>query len=117
MRDAAHVLLEGAPAELDRDGIARDIVANVEDVREIHHMHVWSLDGSKMMATLHACLTDGADANVAVRDVKARLALQIRHHACDGRTGIRPLRRRGNFSSALRGRRRWQAGSKARSRW
>ena len=74
MRDAAHVLLEGAPPELDRDGIARDIVANVKNVREIHHVHVWSLDGSKMMATLHACLTDGADANIAVRDVKARLA-------------------------------------------
>ena len=29
MRDAAHVLLEGAPPELDRDGIASDIVANV----------------------------------------------------------------------------------------
>ena len=77
MRDAAHVLLEGAPPELDRDGIASDIVANVRNVREIHHVHVWSLDGSKMMATLHACLTDGADANVAVREVKARLALKF----------------------------------------
>ena len=57
MRDAAHVLLEGAPPELDRDGIASDIVANVAGVREVHHMHVWSLDGSKTMATLHACLS------------------------------------------------------------
>ena len=74
MRDAAHVLLEGAPPQLDRDGIASDIVAHVANVREIHHIHVWSLDGSKTMATLHACLDDGADANVAVRDVKARLS-------------------------------------------
>jgi cobalt-zinc-cadmium efflux system protein len=78
MRDAAHVLLEGAPPELDREGIASDIVANVRNVREIHHVHVWSLDGSKTMATLHACLTDGADANLAVRDVKARLATKFR---------------------------------------
>ena len=77
MRDAAHVLLEGAPPELDREGIASDIVANVGGVREIHHMHVWSLDGSKTMATLHACLTDGTDANLAVRDVKARLATKF----------------------------------------
>ena len=78
MRDAAHVLLEGAPPQLDREGIASDIVANVRNVREIHHVHVWSLDGSKTMATLHACLTDGADANLAVRDVKARLATKFR---------------------------------------
>jgi len=77
MRDAAHVLLEGAPPELDREGIASDIVANVDNVREIHHVHVWSLDGSKTMATLHACLADGTDANVAVREVKARLALKF----------------------------------------
>jgi cobalt-zinc-cadmium efflux system protein len=78
MRDAAHVLLEGAPPELDRDGIASDLVKNVANVREVHHIHVWTLDGSKTMATMHACLTEGADANVAVRAVKARLAAKFR---------------------------------------
>jgi cobalt-zinc-cadmium efflux system protein len=73
-RDAAHVLLEGAPPQLERDGIASDLVAHVANVREVHHIHVWSLDGSKTMATLHACLSDGADADVAVRAVKARLS-------------------------------------------
>jgi cobalt-zinc-cadmium efflux system protein len=74
MREAAHVLLEGAPASLDRDGIARDIEANVHGVREVHHMHVWSLDGSKTMATLHACLDEGVDAHAAVSAIKQRLA-------------------------------------------
>jgi cobalt-zinc-cadmium efflux system protein len=76
-RDAAHVLLEGAPPQLDRDGIATDLVAHVANVREVHHIHVWSLDGSKTMATLHACLSEGADANVAVREVKARLSAKF----------------------------------------
>ena len=74
MREAAHVLLEGVPANLDRDGIARDIEANVAGVREVHHMHVWSMDGTKNMATLHACLADGADAYTSVTAIKARLA-------------------------------------------
>lgn len=78
MKDAAHVLLEGAPPELDRDGIASDLVKNVANVREVHHVHVWTLDGSKTMATLHACLAEGADANVAVRAVKTRLATKFR---------------------------------------
>lgn len=78
MVDAAHVLLEGAPPELDRDRIASDLVANVASLREVHHMHVWSLDGSRTMATLHACLNDGADANIAVRAVKERLAQKFR---------------------------------------
>ena len=74
MRDAAHVLLEGTPPRLDRDAVARDIAENVAGVREVHHMHVWSMDGSRTMATLHACLDDGVDPFVAVSAVKARLA-------------------------------------------
>jgi cobalt-zinc-cadmium efflux system protein len=78
MRDAAHVLLEGAPPELDREGIARDLVKNIAGLREIHHVHLWSLDGSRTMATLHACLAEGADSNIVVREVKARLATEFR---------------------------------------
>jgi cobalt-zinc-cadmium efflux system protein len=74
VREAGHLLLEGVPASLDRDDIARDIAAHVAGVREIHHMHVWSLDGSKNMATLHACLDEGADAHAAVSAIKQRLA-------------------------------------------
>ncbi len=74
MRDAAHVLLEGVPANLDRDAIAADVVKGVPGVRNIHHMHVWSLDGAKNMTTLHACLDEGVDAHGAVRAIKERLA-------------------------------------------
>jgi cobalt-zinc-cadmium efflux system protein len=62
------------PQSLDRDGIARDIETHVAGVREVHHMHVWSMDGSKHMATLHACLNEGADAYKAVTAIKSRLA-------------------------------------------
>ncbi|AZO13290.1 MULTISPECIES: cation diffusion facilitator family transporter [unclassified Mesorhizobium] len=74
MREAAHVLLEGVPASLDRDVIAKDIEGAVKGVREVHHMHVWSLDGTSNMATLHACLNDGVDPHVAVSAIKKRLA-------------------------------------------
>ncbi|TIS73950.1 MAG: cation transporter, partial [Mesorhizobium sp.] len=74
MREAAHVLLEGVPASLDRDLIAKDLEAAVKGVREVHHMHVWSLDGTSNMATLHACLNDGVDAHAAVSAIKKRLA-------------------------------------------
>jgi cobalt-zinc-cadmium efflux system protein len=37
-------------------------------------MHVWSMDGSRTMATLHACLNEGVDAYGAVSAIKLRLA-------------------------------------------
>ncbi len=68
--------LEGAPPELDRDVIARDIEASVKGVRQVHHVHVWSIDGSNTMATLHACLREGVDPHRAVGAIKKRLATQ-----------------------------------------
>ncbi len=74
VRDAGHVLLEGTPGGIDRDGIVRDLVASVAHVRDVHHMHVWSLDGARNMATLHVKLEAGADAHVAIGAIKRRLA-------------------------------------------
>lgn len=95
VREAGHMLLEGAPHGLDRDNIARDIEKNIEGVVGVHHMHVWSLDGARNMATLHACLRDGADAHAAICDIKLRMAKvhRIEHvtvepefgHCADGR--------------------------------
>ena len=73
-RDAAHVLLEGAPREIDREAVSRDIVNHVVGVREVHHMHLWTLDGSKTVATLHARLETDVDPQLAIAAIKARLA-------------------------------------------
>jgi cobalt-zinc-cadmium efflux system protein len=54
--DAAHILLEGAPSELDTRVIGPDLVANVTGVTEVHHVHVWSITQSRRMVTLHACI-------------------------------------------------------------
>ena len=74
MKDAAGVLLEATPQSIDRDVVADDLVANVETVEEIHHVHVWSMDGSQTIATMHACLKEGSDPFAAIVAVKARLA-------------------------------------------
>ena len=74
VRESGHLLLEGVPKHLDRDRIATDIVAHVTGVYEVHHMHVWSLDGARNIATLHACLVEGTDPYVAVTAIKERLA-------------------------------------------
>jgi cobalt-zinc-cadmium efflux system protein len=81
--ESSHLLLEGVPGGLDRDRIARDIESHVAGVREVHHMHVWSLDGTRNMATLHACLAKGVDAYAAIRVIKERLA---RNHGIDHAT-------------------------------
>ena len=76
IRQSGHILLEGTPAEIDRNEVAADLAAHAPGVVDIHHMHVWSLDERQPIATLHARLTRGADADAAIRAIKARLAVQ-----------------------------------------
>jgi cobalt-zinc-cadmium efflux system protein len=71
--DSGHILLEGAPGELDTRAIAPDLIANVEGVEDVHHVHVWSITQSRRMVTLHACIGGTEDSDRIVRDIKARL--------------------------------------------
>ncbi len=74
MLDAARILIEGSPPGVDREVIRLDLVSSVVHVREIHHMHIWSIDGTRTVATLHVCLETGADPIEAVAAVKRRMA-------------------------------------------
>jgi cobalt-zinc-cadmium efflux system protein len=82
MRESALILLEAAPAHIDRNAVAADLSAHSEGVIDIHHMHVWALDGRQLMATLHARLKPGADAQQNISAIKARLGkVHGIHHA------------------------------------
>jgi cobalt-zinc-cadmium efflux system protein len=82
MRESGLILLEAAPAHIDRNAVAGDLTDHVEGVSDIHHMHVWALDGRQLMATLHARLKPGADTEPSIRSIKARLsAAHGIHHA------------------------------------
>src|SRR5580698_6149865 len=69
---AAHVLLEGTPQGFDADAVEHELEA-VAGIKDIHHMHAWSLTGERPMLTLHATLEDGADRHAALTAIMARL--------------------------------------------
>ncbi len=72
--ESGHILLEGAPGELDTRAIGPDLVAHVNGVKGVHHVHVWSITQSRRMVTLHADVGEGTDQGRVVKDIKARLA-------------------------------------------
>jgi len=71
--DAGHILLEGAPEELDTRAIGPNLVASVPGLKEVHHVHVWSITQRRKMVTLHACVGEAADSDQLVKAIKARL--------------------------------------------
>ncbi len=73
VRESGHILLEGTPAGLDPRGIGKHLVATVVGLRDVHHVHLWSITQERTMTTLHAVIDPGANAEAIIEAVKRRL--------------------------------------------
>ena len=55
------LFLEKTPEEIEIDDFKKHIL-NIKDVIDIHHIHIWSIDGTNNFATMHV-VTDTKDQN------------------------------------------------------
>jgi cobalt-zinc-cadmium efflux system protein len=65
-KQSGHILMEGTPAGLDLDAVCRDLNSSIEGIEDVHHLHAWSLTADRTMMTLHARLSDSANADAIV---------------------------------------------------
>jgi cobalt-zinc-cadmium efflux system protein len=72
VRDAGHILLEGAPPDMAQGEIEADLEATISQIDDVHHVHIWSITQERPMVTLHARLRAG-NADTALHAIKARL--------------------------------------------
>lgn len=95
LRDAARILLEAAPQDVDINAV-RGALAEIAGVLDIHHVHAWALTGDKPVMTLHARVAEDADEQSTVRRVKAVLSatfgidhstVQVDRGACPDEAG------------------------------
>ncbi|HET9818992.1 MAG TPA: cation diffusion facilitator family transporter, partial [Rhodanobacteraceae bacterium] len=73
LRRSSHILLEGVPEGLAPDEIRVALAACDPSITEVHHLHVWQLASGSRMATLHARLCEGGDAQQAARSIQRML--------------------------------------------
>jgi len=73
VRRSAHVLLEGTPEGLDVAGLRGALAEAVPGLKDIHHVHAWSLTTGKPLLTLHGTIHDGAEGETVLREVKRHL--------------------------------------------
>lgn len=99
VRDAGHVLLEGTPRGVEMADIEPHLVERVAGLREVHHVHAWSITPERSMATLHACIDKEADGTMVTRSIKAELkrrfaighaTVEIEHDCCADHPDHRP---------------------------
>lgn len=73
LRHAGHVLLEGAPETVDPAAVEREVPTAVAGVRDVHHVHAWSLSPERPMMSLHAHATGEVEHDRLVARIKAFL--------------------------------------------
>jgi cobalt-zinc-cadmium efflux system protein len=69
LRQSAHILLEGAPGDVDLDSIRRRILA-VAGVEEAHDFHFWTLSSGSHSASVHIRASAEAERGRLLRDVQ-----------------------------------------------
>mgnify|MGYP002620112220 CR=1 FL=1 len=73
VRESGHILLEGTPAHLDPQEIARDLKSAVPGVVDVHHIHAWSITQDRPLVTLNARVDGTRPAGEITAAIKARL--------------------------------------------
>lgn len=72
LRQSAHILLEGAPGEIDVHLLREQILA-VPGVEEAHDLHFWTLSSGSHSASVHICAAPESPRGQVLRDVQALL--------------------------------------------
>jgi cobalt-zinc-cadmium efflux system protein len=71
--DSSHILLEGAPRHMDIDQLTHQLQDTVTEVRDVHHVHVWSLTPQQPLVTLHVTMDGTGNQDAVLKKVKAFL--------------------------------------------
>ncbi|NIA69111.1 cation diffusion facilitator family transporter [Pelagibius litoralis] len=91
VRESAHIMLEGTPADIDPAALRRTLMEAVPELEDVHHIHAWSLTPERPLLTLHARVTARADHQATLESIKKVLAerfsidhstVQIEREAC-----------------------------------
>ena len=77
LRGAFHILMEGAPPDIDVAALREHLLAAVPGVVAVQHVHVWSITSGRVMATLELGLAHGVHPGRGVAAVKRELAARF----------------------------------------
>ncbi|WP_161830306.1 cation diffusion facilitator family transporter [Steroidobacter agaridevorans] len=74
VRRSAHILMEGSPEWLDQGELRRTLEQKIPAIRDVHHVHTWSVGPHETLLTMHALVNGSADQAMVLKDTKALLA-------------------------------------------
>lgn len=71
LRQSLRIFLQSVPDELHEHNLERDL-AKIDDVIDVHDVHLWSLDGNYNICTVHVVVSDGTTLE-KIREIKQKV--------------------------------------------
>lgn len=68
--EIGRIFLQLAPGGIDIGNLRKEIEA-LKHVREVHHLHAWSIDGERHVLTLHVGIETGSDHHEVKSEIRA----------------------------------------------
>ncbi len=72
-----YILMEGTPQNIKVKTVEKYLEANVKEIIDIHHIHLWMLNEEENIITLHAVLAKDANFHIAITNIKLALKEQF----------------------------------------
>lgn len=72
LRETLAVLMEEAPGHIDVDRV-RDAILDVQDVREVHDLHVWTITSGRESLSAHVVTADRRSPREVLADIRRAL--------------------------------------------
>ena len=74
LKQVLDIFLEKTPKEINIDHLKKHLL-EIEEVEDIHHIHVWSIDGFKNLATMHI-VTKSKN----IKEIKKKIREELSEH-------------------------------------
>jgi len=91
LADCIRIMMMGKPDNITEKEIEKVIMSEVDDIKEIHHMHIWELASGQVALTAHVVMIDGGSCNDTIWNTKkllidnfdiAHSTIQVEHNEC-----------------------------------
>lgn len=74
LKKSTHVLMEGTPNDFCYDAVTNDLLANIDNLVEVTHMHAWQITTDRPILTMHIRVRDLNHCEEVLIDARAWLA-------------------------------------------
>lgn len=72
LKGVFRVILQGVPEGCDEEEIKTELL-KVEGIKELHDLHIWTIDGSHNVLTIHAVMEEGFEAKLLKKEIRHKL--------------------------------------------